>query len=95
MRYGLRIPYRKVKELFDVFFNMPFLPASAMAFDRTATHKGEPLYEDLKEKLRTASTAHADETYWREDGIGHYVWYAGNDDLALFHIEMGRSLKIE
>ena len=94
LRYGLRIPYRKVKELFDVFFNMPFVPASAMAFDRTATNKGEPLYEDLKEKLRTAAAAHADETYWREDGIGHYVWYAGNDDLALFHIDHHRSSEV-
>lgn len=94
LRYGLRIPYRKVKELFDVFFNMPFVPASAMAFDRTATQKGEPLYEDLKEKLRAAATAHADETYWREDGMGHYVWYAGNNDLALFHIDQHRSSKV-
>ena len=50
LRYGLRIPYRKVKELFSVFFNMSFVPASAMAFDRTATQKGVPIYEDLKEK---------------------------------------------
>ncbi len=94
LRYGLRIPYRKVQELFDVFFNMPFVPASAMAFDRTATCKGEPLYEDLKEKLRHTAAANADETYWREDGIGHYVWYAGNDDLALFHIDRHRSSKV-
>jgi len=94
LRYGLRIPYRKVKELFEVFFNMPFVPASAMAFDRTATRKGEPLYEDLKEKLRAAAAAYADETYWRQDGIGHYVWYAGNDDLAVFHIDRHRSSKV-
>ena len=94
LRYGLRLPYRKVKELFDVFFNMPFVPASAMAFDRTATSKGEPLYEDLKEKVRVAATAHADETYWREDGIGHYVWYVGNDNLAFFHIDRNRSSKV-
>ena len=94
LRYGLRIPYRKVKELFDVFFNMPFVPTSAMAFDRTATQKGEPLYEDLKEKLRVAATAHADETYWREDGMGHYVWYAGNNEMAVFHINRHRSSKV-
>lgn len=94
LRYGLRIPYRKVKELFDVFFDMPFVPASALAFDRTATRKGEPLYEDLKEKLRAAALAHADETYWRQDGIGHYVWYAGNDDLAVFHIDRHRSSEV-
>jgi len=94
LRYGLRIPYRKVRELFDVFFDMPFVPASAMAFDRTATRKGKPLYEDLKEKVRASSSVHADETYWRQDGIGHFVWYAGNDDLALFHIDRHRSSQV-
>ena len=34
LRYGIGIPYRKVKDLFQTFFNMPFVPASAMAFDR-------------------------------------------------------------
>jgi transposase len=91
LRYGLRIPYRKVEELFKVLFNMPFVPATAMAFDRTATDKGEPLYEDLREKIRAATSIHADETSWRQDGIGHYAWYAGNKDLALFHIDRHRS----
>jgi len=94
LRYGLRIPYRKVQELFQVFFDMPFVPASAMAFDRTATDKGEPLYEDLKEKLRCVTSVHADETSWREDGLGHYVWYAGNEELAVFHIDRHRSSKV-
>lgn len=91
LRYGLNIPYRKVKELFEVFFNMPFVPASAMAFDRAATLKGQPLYDDLKEKVRQTAFAHADETSWRQDGIGHYLWYAGNDELAYFHINRHRS----
>ncbi len=94
LRYGLRIPYRKVQELFDVFFNMPFVPASAMAFDRKATVLGEPLYNNLKEKLRATVAAHADETYWREDGINHYVWYGGNNKLAYFHIDRHRSSEV-
>jgi len=91
MRYGLRVPYRKVQEFFDVFFNMPFVPASAMAFDRTAMCKGKPLYDDLMAKVQAAASIHADETYWRQNGDGHYVWYAGNNDLALFHIDRHRS----
>ena len=94
LRYALQLPYRKVKQLFDVFFNMPFVPASAMAFDRTATRKGLPLYEDLKQKVRSAASAHADETSWRQDGIGHYLWYAGNDQLALYLIDRHRSSKV-
>jgi transposase-like protein len=94
LRYGLQLPYRKVKQLFDVLFNMPFVPASAMAFDRTATRKGQPLYEDLKQKVHNAASVHADETSWRQDGIGHYLWYAGNDQLAFYLIERHRSAKV-
>jgi len=94
LRYGLNIPYRKVKQLFDVFFDMPFVPASAMNFDRSATLKGQPLYEDLKHKVRAAAYAHADETYWREDGINQFVWYAGNDQLAFYLIDRHRSSKV-
>jgi len=85
------VPYRKVKELFHVLFGMRFVPASVVGFDRAATRKGQPLYEDLKEKLRVAVTANADETSWRQDGITHYLWYAGNEDLALYHIDRHRS----
>src|SRR5262249_43473560 len=35
--------------------------------------------------------AHADETSWRHDGQTYWVWYAGNDDLALFHLDPHRS----
>jgi len=91
LRYGLRIPYRKVEELFKIVFNMSFVPATALAFDRMATRLGDPIYEDLKHKLQVSMTANADETYWRQDGINHYVWYGGNDDLAFFHIDRHRS----
>lgn len=91
LRYGLRIPYRKTQELFKVLFNMSFVPASAMNFDRQATTKGQPLYDDLREKLRSSITAFADETSWREDGVNHYLWYGGNEHLAYFYIDPHRS----
>ena len=94
LRYGLRIPYRKVQELFKVVFNMPFVPATAMAFDRMATRLGDPIYDDIKKKLRLSMVAHADETHWRQDGINHYVWYGGNDDLSFFHIDRHRSSNV-
>jgi len=91
LRYGLRIPYRQVQKLFSTLFNMPFVPASALAFDRTATQKGLSLYEDLRAKIQQTDIAYADETYWRQDGQNSYVWYAGNKDLALFRISTRRT----
>jgi hypothetical protein len=57
-----------------------------MNFDRTAIQNGQPLYEDLEQKVRAAN-AHADETHWCEDGINQFVWYAGNDQLAFYLID--------
>jgi len=45
----------------------------------------------LREKIRALRIAHADETSWRHDGQNYWVWYAGNDDLAYFHLDPHRS----
>ena len=85
LRYRMGLPYRKTAELFRELFGLQFVPASALRFDRQAAARGAPLYEDLGEKIRTSNVVHADETSWRSDGVGHYVWFAGNENLAFFH----------
>jgi hypothetical protein len=85
------LPYRKVAALFREMFGLTFVPASAVAFDRRAAARAAPIYDDLREKIRVSDLAHADETSWRNDGINHFVWYAGNDRLAFYHIDRHRS----
>ena len=94
LRYGIGIPYRKTTELFRELFGLKFVPASALRFDRKAAAQGTPIYEDLREKIRTSDVVHADETSWRGDGVGHYVWFAGNENLSFFHIDRHRSAKV-
>jgi hypothetical protein len=53
--------------------------------------RGQPLYEDLRQKIRALPVVHADETSWRHDGESYWVWYAGDDDLAFFHLDAHRS----
>jgi len=53
-----------------------------------------PIYEDLREKIRISEVVHADETSWRSDGVGHFVWFAGNENLAFFHIDRHRSAHV-
>ena len=91
LRYHIGISYRKTAELFRGLFGLDFVPASAFGFDKKAALLGSPIYDDLLEKIRATDSAHADETSWRNDGIGHYVWFAGNEDLAFFHIDRHRS----
>ncbi len=94
LRQDVGITYRKVQRMIKVLFGLSFVPASALGFDRKATAKGLPLYEDIREKIRASDVVHADETSWRSDGLGHCAWYAGNDNLAFFHINRLRSAAV-
>jgi transposase len=90
LRYGMQIPYRKVREILSLF-GMPMVHASAMNFDREAAGRGRELYEQLRGMLQSADVAYADETSWREDGQNHYVWFGGNAHLAFYQITDNRS----
>ena len=94
LRYGIGISYRKTAALFREVFGLPFVPASALGFDRQAAARGTPLYADVREKIRASAVVHADETSWRSDGVGHYVWFAGNEHLAFFQIDRHRSAMV-
>jgi transposase len=91
LRYQLNVPERKISQFFRDFFGLPFVPASAYGFERQAVRRGLPLYEDLRQKIRALPCVHADETSWRHDGHQYWVWYAGNDDLAFFHLDEHRT----
>ena len=94
LRYRIGMPYRKVTEVFRDLFGLEFVCASTLGFDRQAVVKGAAIYEDLREKIKASAHIHADETSWRNDGVGHYAWYVGNPNLALFHIDRHRSTEV-
>jgi len=91
LREELDVPYRKISRFFADFFGLKFVPASAYGFERQAVRRGLPLYEDLRQKIRALPVVHADETSWRHDGNNYWVWYAGDNDLAFFHLDAHRS----
>jgi transposase-like protein len=84
LRYELNVSDRKISRFFADFFGLKFVPASVYGFERQAVRRGLPLYQDLLQKVRSLAVVHADETSWRSDGHPHWVWYAGNQDLATF-----------
>ena len=91
LRYQLNVPTRKISRFFEDFFGLRFVPASAYGFERQAVRRGQPLDEDLRQKIRALPVVHADETSWPHDGQNYWVWYAGDDDLAFFHWDAHRS----
>lgn len=94
LRYSMGLSYRKLSVLFRDMFGLDFVPASAVGFDRKAAALGGPIYEDLRQKIRVSEVLYADETSWRNNGVGHFIWFAGNEKLAFFHIDRHRSADV-
>lgn len=94
LHYQLKLPFRQVQELFASLFGMSFVPASALNFSLTAAGRSQPLYDDLREKIRASSLLHLDETSWRWDGFAAWLWYAGNADIDFFHIDRSRATEV-
>jgi transposase len=91
LRHELRLSYRNVRKILEQLFGLSFVPASALAFDQAAARAAEPIHEKLRAKVRAADLIHADETHWRIDGQGAYIWFAGNANFGFFHIDHSRS----
>jgi transposase len=94
LRQELNIPYRKISRLFTEFFGLSFVPASAFGFERQAVRRGQPLYADLRQKIRALAVAHLDDTSWRDDGQPGFVWYVGDDDVACFVLDAHRTAEV-
>ena len=61
LRYEIGISYRKVQRILEDLFGLSCVAASLVGFDRRAAKRGEPLYEDIREKVRASDVVHADE----------------------------------
>lgn len=94
LRHEVKLSYRDIRKIFDGLFGMPFVPASAMNFDRQIASLGQPLHEDIRSKIRASTIAHADETSWRIDGQSAQLWYAGNPDLAFYQADPSRASEV-
>ncbi len=91
LRHETKLPYRKVQRVMSDLFGMDFAASATLGFEKRARQNADPLYENLILKMRSANVVHADESYWREDGKNQIIWYAGNEDVAVFHIDASRS----
>jgi transposase len=91
LRHETGLSMRKTQGLFKDLLGFNLASSSLFGFERAGVEKATPLYEDLAEKIRASDLVHADETHWRQDGVNHYIWFAGNEDLALFRIDRHRS----
>jgi len=94
LRYGVKISERDVKNLFEKAFHLNIVHASIAGFRDQLRRAGTPLYEALKASLKKGAFIHADETGWRLDGIGLWLWKFSNKKVCVSHIDQSRGQKV-
>ena len=94
LRYGIGIPYRKVKVILEKIAGLKIDTSSLVNFDKQLKRKAQSFYQDLKEKVRWSDHVHADETGWPVNGKGQWLWCFTNPRLALYHIDPSRGSRV-
>ena len=94
LRYGVKISERDVKILFERAFNLKIAASSIAGFRYQLKRAGSPLYQKLKQALKTGSFIHADETGWKVDGKTRWLWKFSNKKISVSHIDESRGQKV-
>ena len=81
---------RKTCATLKDLFGLKLTPGGlSLAMSRVAA-KLKGSYEELVQRLRTASTVHADETSWWVGGPGDWLWVFTNPNTTVYVIDPGR-----
>ena len=94
LRYGIKISERDVRVLFERAFNLKIVASSITGFRFQLKRAGSPLYRALMDSLKKGSFIHADETGWRLDGKGCWLWKFSNKKICVSHIDPSRGQKV-
>ena len=94
LKYHHALPGNKIVEL---FYDLMDFKVSKGAIYQSLERMSEWLEVEKKQILtmiRTSSQIHMDETGWKINGKGHWLWTAVNARLAYYQIEKTRAAKV-
>lgn len=94
LRYAVKISERDCKVLFQRAFNLKIVASSIAGFREQLKKAGSPLYQVLKQSLRTGAFIHADETGWKINGDNCWLWKFSNKKICVSHIDTSRGQKV-
>lgn len=94
LRYAVKISENDVTNLFEKAFNLKISSSSISGFMDHLKREALPIYDGLLSSLRKGSFIHADETGWKIDGAGHWLWKFCNKTISFSHIDKSRGQKV-
>ena len=84
------LSYGKIAALFKELAGLSVSRSALCRALLRMSKKLEPLYEELKEKIRSSPVVYPDETGWREGGHSVWLWVFTNRKETVYSIQPGR-----
>ena len=94
LRYAVKISENDVTALFEKAFNLKISSSSISGFMDHLKEEALPIYNNLLSELKKSSFIHADETGWKIDGAGYWLWKFCNKTISFSHIDKSRGQKV-
>ena len=93
-KYDVKVSDNDIRKIFEKMFGLELVVSSISGFRDQLARELVPLYEKLKEQLKSEGFIHADETGWRVDGDNHWLWKFSNKRVSVTHIDKSRGQKV-
>ncbi len=81
-----RISTREVVLLLEALWHLPISVGSVPALYQTASTALAPVYDEVQQAVQRQAVANVDETPWREQRQGRYLWVAATVIATLFWV---------
>lgn len=94
MRYRIGMTYEKIREMLQIPYGLDLSRGQLpQMMDRLASEFGD-YYNDLIQELRNSPSVNGDETGWRVNGKGAWLWVFIGKGIALYTIRRCRGKKV-
>ena len=91
LREECRLPFRVIQRYLKWRFGLGLSVGELVALTRGAAEHGREEYDRLQEEIRASPVVYGDETGWREDGLGGYLWSFSTPKVRCFLHRWSRS----
>ncbi len=94
-KHRLGVSFAKIAEMLSVAYGLPFTRSGLCQADtRLALKQAQAVYTELIDLIRQCAVVHADETGWRIDLLGAWLWVFTNRRLTVYTIRASRGHEV-
>lgn len=90
LHYGLGQTLQHIAEVFNCHLQMPVTPGGLQKMSYRLQEILFPWYQQIQEECLSSAVLHGDETGWRVNGRGHWLWCFSQKRATYYLIDRGR-----